>query len=273
MGYTLPTWGMRYMVHDEVCLGFSAYLSLNAVFLAYLCKEPSSIINLIFWKNEAVEAGGWRCNKISMGRATVAQSWLPLQTEASQHSGSWQSTRPSINNIRIWVKMLPKITWNQLRIELPWSSSYPSSHRVSRRTLQSGPSHPSWQWHFHSPRKLALQPPWPEQPRGQPSKVQWRPFQPATQRQVPFLHCPCRLHRASQSCSSHLWPLHPASQTQAVSSHLENRHVKYRVLEIKRIFFESTIIFRLDLGEDYIFRIAHLVLLMNKCTKVENTDQ
>ena len=62
------------MVHDEVCLGVSAYLSLNAVFLAYLCKEPSSIINLIFWKNEAVEAGGWRCNKISMGRATVAQS-------------------------------------------------------------------------------------------------------------------------------------------------------------------------------------------------------
>ena len=223
------------MVHDEVCLGISAYLSLNAVFLAYLCKEPSSIINLIFWKNEAVEAGGWRCNKISMGRATVAQSWLPLQTEASQHSGSWQSMRPSINKHLVLVKKLPKFgskSENYVKSTfylIPWSSSYPSSHRVSRRTLQSGPSHPSWQWHFHSPRKLALQPPWPEQPRGQPSKVQWRPFQPATQRQVPFLHCPWRLHRASQSCSSHLWPLHPSSQTQAVSSHLENRHGKYRI--------------------------------------------
>ena len=138
------------------------------------------------------------------------------------------------STLRLGLKSCQKLR----EINIPWSSSYPSSHRVSRRTLQSGPSHPSWQWHFHSPRKLALQPPWPEQPRGQPSKVQWRPFQPATQRQVPFLHCPWRLHRASQSCSSHLWPLHPASQTQAVSSHLENRHGKYRVLEINRIFWK-----------------------------------
>ena len=71
------------------------YLSLKAVFLAYRCRDPSSMINLIFWKNEAVEAGGCRCNKISIGLATVAHNWLPLQTDSSQHSGSWQSINPS----------------------------------------------------------------------------------------------------------------------------------------------------------------------------------
>ena len=116
---------------------------------------------------------------------------------------------------------------------LPWSSSYPSLQRVSKRTLQSGPSQPWWQWQLHSPRKSALQLPWFEQPRGHPSKVQWRPFHPATHRHVPFLHWPWRLQRGSQSCSSHLWPRQPVSQTQAVSSHLKyKRGANFRLFSL-----------------------------------------
>ncbi len=69
--------------------------------------------------------------------------------------------------------------------------------------------------------RLALQTPWAEQAFGQPSRVQWIPFQPVTQRQVPFLHWPCRLHRGSHPRSWHLDPVHPSAQTQAVSSHLD----------------------------------------------------
>lgn len=74
---------------------WGSYLSLNAVFLAYLCNDPSSMMNLIFWKKEAVEDGGWRWRRMSMGLATVVQSWLDLQLGFSQHSGSSQSVSPS----------------------------------------------------------------------------------------------------------------------------------------------------------------------------------
>ncbi len=75
-----------------------SYLSLNAVFLAYLWRDPSSMMNLIFWKKEAVEEGGCLWSKMSIGRATVVHSWLFLQTGLSQHSGSSQSVKPSVKS-------------------------------------------------------------------------------------------------------------------------------------------------------------------------------
>lgn len=49
-------------------------------------------------------------------------------------------------------------------------------------------------------------------PPGQPSIVQCLPFQPVTQRQVPFLHWPCSLQRGSHSFVLHRSPPHPSSQ-------------------------------------------------------------
>ena len=72
-----------------------AHLSLKALFLEYRWSEPSSMMNLIFSKKEAVGAGGWRCSRISMGRATVWQSASDTQAGEEQHSGSSQSVRPS----------------------------------------------------------------------------------------------------------------------------------------------------------------------------------
>ena len=69
-------------------------------------------MNLIFWKNEAVEAGGCLCNKMSMGLATVAHNWLDLHTAASQHSGSWQSISPSV------CRDGERKKWNIQKIEL-----------------------------------------------------------------------------------------------------------------------------------------------------------
>ena len=53
---------------------------------------------------------------------------------------------------------------------------------------------------------------WPllAQSRGQLSSAQCFPFQPVTQRQVPFLHWPCSLHRESQRRSWQNSPAHPA---------------------------------------------------------------
>lgn len=42
--------------------------------------------------------------------------------------------------------------------------------------------------------------------------VQWRPFHPCEQTQVPFLHCPCSAHRKSQGNWSQRFPVHPELQ-------------------------------------------------------------
>lgn len=49
--------------------------------------------------------------------------------------------------------------------------------------------------------------------------VQWRPFQPWEQTQVPFLHCPCSAHRLSHGNWSHRLPVHPALQRHFPFSH------------------------------------------------------
>ena len=71
------------------------YLSLKAAFLAYLCSDPSSMMKRIFWKKEAVGAGGCRCSRMSIGRFTVVHSGSAEHVGCEQHSGSSQSVRPS----------------------------------------------------------------------------------------------------------------------------------------------------------------------------------
>ena len=73
----------------------SPYLSLKAELLAYLCRDPSSMMNRTLSKKDAVAAGGWRWLRMSLGCGTVEHSGLDLQAGRSQHSGSSQSVRPS----------------------------------------------------------------------------------------------------------------------------------------------------------------------------------
>ena len=49
----------------------ASHLSLNALFLEYLCRDPSSMMNLIFSKKEAVGAGGCLCRRMLIGLGTV----------------------------------------------------------------------------------------------------------------------------------------------------------------------------------------------------------
>lgn len=49
--------------------------------------------------------------------------------------------------------------------------------------------------------------------------VQWRPFQPWEQTQVPFLHCPCSAQRLSHGNWSHRLPVQPALQRHLPFSH------------------------------------------------------
>ena len=53
------------------CKQAPPHLSLKALFLEYLWRLPSSMMNLIFSKKEAVGAGGWRCSRMLMGLGTV----------------------------------------------------------------------------------------------------------------------------------------------------------------------------------------------------------
>ena len=53
------------------------------------------MMNLIFWKKEAVAAGGCRCSRMSLGCGTVEHSGLERHSGLPQHSGSSQSVRPS----------------------------------------------------------------------------------------------------------------------------------------------------------------------------------
>ena len=76
----------------------------------------------------------------------------------------------------------------------PPSLSRPSPHCVSSLVAQSAPSQPASHWQRHSPEKDDRHAPWPEHVVGQPWMVQCRPFQPVTQRHVPFLHWPCSEH-------------------------------------------------------------------------------
>lgn len=56
-------------------------------------------------------------------------------------------------------------------------------------------------------------------PEGQPSMVQCFPFQPVTHKQVPFLHCPCSLHRESHSFELQYSPPQPALHEQVSPTH------------------------------------------------------
>jgi hypothetical protein len=72
-----------------------------------------------------------------------------------------------------------------------------SGTRVSLRT------------HLHSPCC--------EHCAGQPSSVQWRPFQPRTHRHVPFLHWPWSAQRGSHSRLWHCSPDQPAGNPTGLS--------------------------------------------------------
>lgn len=84
-------------------LRHAAYLVLNASECEKCCSESSSIRNFIFSKNEAVAAGGCFLRSSSMGdEARDTHNCEPLQARWSQHSGSSQSTRPSVGGGRAW---------------------------------------------------------------------------------------------------------------------------------------------------------------------------
>ena len=68
---------------------------MKAAFLAYLWSDPSSMMKRIFWKKEAVGAGGCLCSKMSIGLFTVVHSGSAEHVGCEQHSGSSQSVRPS----------------------------------------------------------------------------------------------------------------------------------------------------------------------------------
>lgn len=53
--------------------------------------------------------------------------------------------------------------------------------------------------------------------------MQWRPFQPWEQTQVPFLHCPCSAQRLSHGNWSHRLPVQPA-----LHRHLPFSHTPFR---------------------------------------------
>lgn len=95
--------------------------------------------------------------------------------------------------------------------KIPLSLSRLSPQFCSRSTLQSLPSHPLSQRHSHAPSLLKRHCPCPEQVFGHPSIVQCLPFQPVTQRQVPFLHCPWSLHLGSHCFILQYSPDQPGS--------------------------------------------------------------
>ena len=72
--------------------------------------------------------------------------------------------------------------------------SWPSLQAVSSLVAQFSPSQPGAHSQRQAPWKLVLHWPLLLHILGQPSSVQCRPFQPVTQRQVPFLHWPCCSH-------------------------------------------------------------------------------
>ena len=76
----------------------------------------------------------------------------------------------------------------------PPSLSWPSLQAVSSLVAQSSPSQPGAHSQRQAPWKLVRHWPLLLHILGQPSSVQCRPFQPVTQRQVPFLHWPCCSH-------------------------------------------------------------------------------
>ena len=76
---------------------YYTYLSLNSsleakfwMFLSFL-----SMINLTFWKNEAVTAGGCFRSRTSAGSAETMHITWSLHSAVKQHSQSLQSIRPS----------------------------------------------------------------------------------------------------------------------------------------------------------------------------------
>lgn len=106
-----------------------------------------------------------------------------------------------------------------VNFNLPLSLSLLSLQFCSRATAQSTPSHPSEQRHSHIPSPLTRHCPWFEQPDGHPSNVQCLPFQPVTQRHVPFLHWPCSLQRESHNFVLQRSPPQPSSHIQALPIH------------------------------------------------------
>lgn len=99
-------------------------------------------------------------------------------------------------------------------LDLPLSLSLPSLQFNSNCTLQSLPNQPSEHWHSQALSTFTLHWPCPEHKLGHPSSVQCFPFQPVTQRQVPFLHWPCSLQRWSHNFTLHNSPVQPKLQVQ-----------------------------------------------------------
>lgn len=109
-----------------------------------------------------------------------------------------------------------EIYWNQTNY-WPLSLSFLSSQTVSSFTEQSRPSQVLSQRHTHSSFSM-IHAPLPEQSAGQPASVQWRPFQPVMQMQVPFLHWPCSSHlkgRQTQYWGTPLWTVDTQSKSLA----------------------------------------------------------
>lgn len=123
-------------------------------------------------------------------------------------------TRLETASSNIWfiqLNLVEETNFNKT-LGLPLSLSLPSLQFNSSCTLQSLPNQPSEHWHSQALSTLTLHWPCPEHKLGQPSNVQCFPFQPVTQRQVPFLHWPCSLHRWSHNFTLHNSPVQPKLQ-------------------------------------------------------------
>ena len=146
-------------------------------------------------------AGGCFRSKISIGFRAETQSWLFSHWAWEQHSGSSQSVKPSeidggkkVRELHAYSDSIKEIPFPSILHYLPLSLSLASLQFCSIMTEHSRPVHPLWHLHSHRPSTLALHWPCPLQLLGQPSRVQCFPFQPVTQRQVPFLHWPWSAH-------------------------------------------------------------------------------
>ena len=74
----------------------TTYLGSKLATSAYFCDSPDSTMNLILSQNEAGTGLASGESAMSAGSATVVQRTLREHSAVPQHSGSWQSVRPSV---------------------------------------------------------------------------------------------------------------------------------------------------------------------------------
>ena len=72
------------------------YLGLKLATSAYFCVSCDSTMNLILSQKEDGTGSESGESAMSAGSATVVQRTLREHAAVPQHSGSWQSVRPSV---------------------------------------------------------------------------------------------------------------------------------------------------------------------------------